>query len=108
MPSFEHDPRNADPREAGAVVIQGPDAVNGIFEAFGAWSVWANVRRLHADREVKGIVWQFAIGFLLWGVWNCYYYRRLDQPLSWLAGLLLCAGNLVWAALAWRYKRGAP
>lgn len=73
-----------------------PDTVNGLFEAFGAWSVWANVKRLRRDRDVKGIVWQFTIVWWLWGVWNLYYYRHLQQTVSFTAGCALVAGNFVW------------
>lgn len=76
--------------------MNGPDVVNGAFEAFGAWSVWANVKRLRRDRDVKGIVWQFTIVWWLWGVWNLYYYAHLSQFVSWAAGVVLVVGNAVW------------
>lgn len=79
-----------------------PDAVNGLFEAFGAWSVWANVKRLKQDRDVKGIVWQFTIVWWLWGLWNLFYYPSLDQWVSTVAGAVLVTGNAVWL---WTWMR---
>jgi hypothetical protein len=72
------------------------DSVNAAFETFGAWSAWANVKRLRRDKEVKGVVWQFTIIWQLWGVWNIWYYYGLQQWYSWTAGMILCAGNTVW------------
>lgn len=75
------------------------DLINGLFEAFGAWSVWANVKRLRKDRDVKGTVWQFTIIWWLWGIWNLYYYGpALGQWFSEIAGAVLVAGNAVWLA----------
>lgn len=77
--------------------MQLPDLINGTFEAFGAWSTWANVKRLRKDRDVKGVVWQFTICWWLWGVWNLLYYGPiLHQWISECAGLVLVCGNAVW------------
>lgn len=72
------------------------DRINGAFEAYGAWGAWANFARLRRDKEVKGIVWQFVLGYQLWGVWNIWYYYGLEQWFSWDAGIVLCAGNTAW------------
>lgn len=85
--------------------MQLPDLINGAFEAFGAWSVWANVKRLQRDRDVKGIVWQFTIVWWLWGVWNLFYYPSLHQFASFIAGIVLVAGNAVWL-VTWLKIRG--
>lgn len=77
------------------------DLVNGGFEAFGAWSAWANVKRLRRDRVVKGVVWQFTVVWQLWGMWNLYYYWGLHQYFSWVAGAALCAGNTAWLITLW-------
>lgn len=81
-----------------------PDVTNGLFEAFGAWSVWANVARLRKDRDVKGVVWQFTIVWWLWGVWNLFYYPFLGQWYSTIAGAVLVTGNGVWL-YTWRKIR---
>lgn len=82
-----------------------PDLVNGTFEAFGAWSAWANVKRLRRDRDVKGVVWQFTVVWQLWGDWNLFYYWDLHQFASWAAGCVLCAGNAAWLYTLWTIWR---
>ena len=84
-----------------------PDAVNGCFEAFGAWSAWANVGRLKRDRDVKGVVWQFTVVWFCWGVWNLFYYPFLGQWFSTVAGVVLCAGNFAWLWTLMRIRRCA-
>lgn len=86
--------------------MQLPDLINGTFEAFGAWSTWANVQRLRKDRDVKGIVWQFTICWWLWGVWNLLYYGPiLHQWISECAGLVLVCGNAVWLMMWIKMRR---
>ena len=77
--------------------MNAPDAINAMFEACGAWSVWANVARLRRDRDVKGVVWQFTVVWWMWGIWNLWFYGpALHQWLSEAAGAVLVCGNLVW------------
>lgn len=83
-----------------ASALKLPDLINACFEAFCAVGCWINVARLHRDRTVKGIVWQLAIGYWLWGVWNVVYYGPvLGQWLSWVAGLFVVVGNFAWLML---------
>lgn len=83
-----------------------PDAVNGLFEVLGAVTIWGNVRRILRDKQVRGIDWRVTLFFSAWGYWNLYYYPSLEQWLSFAGGLALVAGNTLWVALAWRYRRG--
>jgi hypothetical protein len=80
-----------------------PDRTNGAFEFFGSLAVWANVRALYHDRQVKGVRVGVFVFFAAWGVWNLYYYRHLDQLLSWYGGMSLVLANFVWVVLAIRY-----
>lgn len=82
-----------------------PDMINATFEAFGAWSTWANVKRLRRDRDVKGVVWQFTIVWWLWGVWNLFYYPSLSQYWSTAAGAVLVTGNAVWLVTWLKIRR---
>lgn len=83
------------------------DAVNGLLEFGGAWFTWGHAVALFRDKEVRGVYWPAFFFFALWGVWNLYYYRHLDQPLSWLGGAVLVAGNFAWIALFLVYRRRA-
>lgn len=79
--------------------LQPLDLVNGCFEAAGAWSAWANFKRLKRDRDVKGIVWQFTFIWCTWGYFNLIFYPYLHQWFSALAGAVLAVGNTFWLIL---------
>lgn len=75
-----------------------PDAINAMFELGGAALLTLNIRRLFKDRTVAGVsVWPTAF-FSAWGLWNLAFYIAVNAPLSWWAGLFLCAVNFVWLA----------
>jgi hypothetical protein len=72
------------------------DAVNGLFEALGAFFVFLSVRRVFKDKQVAGVS---AIGvtfFVVWGYWNLYYYPHLDQWLSACAAGAVALMNTAW------------
>jgi predicted membrane channel-forming protein YqfA (hemolysin III family) len=81
------------------------DIVNGSFEVLGAIATWSNVRRLRRDKHVSGVNWYSMAFFAAWGLWNLVYYPHLNQWASFVGGILLVMGNLVWTALAIYYKR---
>lgn len=73
-----------------------------------------NAWKLHKDRVVKGVYWPITGFFALWGVWNLYYYRAIEQWFSWYGGMVLVVGNLLWfgqaiyfASHRWRTAQGA-
>lgn len=72
------------------------DLINGIFEAGGAVMAWRNAYQLWKDREIRGVYWPIYFFYSAWGVWNLWYYRSLDQLISWYAGMVLVIGNLLW------------
>lgn len=78
------------------------DAVNALLQLGGAAATWANAARLWRDRVVAGVEPASMVFFAAWGVWNVYYFWQLGQWLSVAGGALLCAGNLLWVALALR------
>ena len=82
-----------------------PDFINGGFEAVGGIMTWFNVRRLLKDKKVRGVDWRIAGFWSSWSLWNIVYYPLLNQPLSWLAGLVLAVGNLAWLGLAYIYRK---
>lgn len=74
------------------------DLVNGLFEAGGAFCTWRNAWQLRKDGEVKGVYWPLTAFFALWGLWNLFYYPSLGQWFSFVAGIALVLGNVVWVA----------
>ena len=81
------------------------DLVNGLFELCGAFLLWLNVKKLHADKKVMGVYWPVTAFFATWGVWNLHYYPSLDQWFSFAAGIVLVGANIVWVWLAIRYRK---
>lgn len=74
------------------------DLVNGLFELFGGFFLWGNVRRARRDRRFRGVAIVPTAFFTAWGVWNLYYYPSLGQWLSFVGGLNIVAANCVWVA----------
>jgi hypothetical protein len=84
------------------------DHVNAVFEALGAYFTWKNAVSLYRDQEIKGVYWPAWLFFAAWGLWNLYYYPSLGQMWSFVAGIVLVAGNLAWVGMAlklWRLRR---
>lgn len=73
-----------------------PDIGNALFEFFGGILIWLSVRKLHQDKQVKGVHWAPITFFCLWGYWNLFYYAHLDQWYSWAAGINVTFANTVW------------
>lgn len=82
-----------------------PDQINATFEFGGAVFLCANVVQLHHDKEVKGVHWAPVVLFMCWGVWNLFYYPHLDQPYSFMAGILVVLVNAVWFSQMLWYGR---
>jgi hypothetical protein len=80
------------------------DFGNGLFELIGGFCVWQNVKRIRQDKQVKGVDWRVTGFFTSWGFWNLWYYPSLSQWLSFLGGLVIVAGNVVWLAMAIKYR----
>jgi len=80
------------------------DVVNALFEFAGAIILWLNVRRLHLDKQVKGVSVVPFIFYAAWGMWNPFYYNSLGQWFSCIAGIGVLTANLAWLALFFRYK----
>ena len=80
-----------------------PDLVNGAFEALGSLAIWANVRKLHIDKQVRGAHWQPMAFFSTWSIWNLYFYPHLNQWLSFTGGCSLTLANVTWTVLAMYY-----
>ena len=73
-----------------------PDVINGAFELVGGLCSWLNVYKYIKDRKVEGIFWPTSIFYAVWGCWNLFYYPALHQPCSFIGGIFLTSGNLMW------------
>ena len=83
-----------------------PDLINGIFESIGAIMTWRNYIQLRRDMNFSGVYWPCTAFFSTWGIWNLIYYPSLNQWFSFVGGIVLVSGNLMWVALAYKlYKK---
>jgi len=67
--------------------------------------VFDHCRVLYRDKQVKGVSVLATSVFFSWGLWNLYYYPHLDQWLSFLGGLVIVAGNLLWLSMMFYYGK---
>lgn len=84
-----------------------PDLANALFEVIGGLFILLSVRKLHRDKEVKGVHWAPVTFFTSWGVWNLYFYPAVGQWLSFWGGLSVCSVNFIWLSqiLYYGYRR---
>ena len=80
------------------------DLINGALEAVGAFFVMMDVMRLRRDKVVHGVYWPGRAFFMLWGVWNLYFYPYYEAYASFVGGVMLVLANLIWVALAIKYR----
>ncbi len=76
-----------------------PDLINGAFEASGGFFIMNHARILYKDKTVRGVSLVSNLFFLIWGIWNIYYYRHLEQIISLYGGLFLTISGIVWNSM---------
>ncbi len=88
-----------------------PDIVTGLFQLFAGMLLFRNSWLLFKHKKIRGVSVLPTIFFLMWGVWNLFYYPYLKQMVSFYAGITVLAANALWIGLAiyyglvWRRKR---
>lgn len=92
-PSAPASRKNGSPED---FILNIPDLINGIFELLGGVAVFGHTMAVLRDKRVRGIDWRSSVVMVTWGFWNLYYYPHLDQWLSFLGGIAIVAGNVVW------------
>lgn len=80
------------------------DAINGSFELAAGFFVLNHCRVLHAHKQVRGVSLTSVAFFVIWGVWNMYYYPSLNQPISFYGGVFVVAANAFYLGQMWRYR----
>jgi hypothetical protein len=78
--------------------VNGPDLINGIFEAGLAVFLWKGVLVLRTDKKVKGFYWPTVAWTTAWGLYNLYFYPHLDQWFSFTGGVAVVLVNITWLA----------
>ncbi len=88
-------------------MIIDPDLINGLFEIFGAYWLWNNVKMIRIDKVLKGVCWKPTVFFTAWGFWNLYYYPHLEQWWSFGGGVAIATVNMIWLSHIWYYRKQA-
>ena len=86
------------------ITLAHADVINGLLEFVGGVALWANVRRLLIDREVKGVQWQSVSFFWAWAAWTIYWYPALGQWWSFVGACWMLAANTAWMGLLIYYS----
>ena len=82
-----------------------PDLIMGLFEVVGSLFTCFNVWRVWRDKRVMGVsLWPTGF-FIVWGLWNLYYYPHLDQWWAFWGGVVMTLSNIAWLSLAIRYRK---
>ena len=83
------------------------DFVNGLFEWFGAFFIVRSIARLGREKRVAGVTTAHPFFFLLWGLWNLWFYPALGCMFSFVGGLALVLAQAIWfmQILGYRSRR---
>lgn len=81
------------------------DLINAGWELGGAFLNALNIRAILQAKRVEGVHWGPFAFFAGFGLWNIYFYPAEGFTYSFIAGLVLVVTNLIWLALAWRYRK---
>lgn len=74
-----------------------PDRINAALEHAGVLFALLNLKILVEDLGVvRGVSIIAIVFFTLWGFWNLYYYRHLNQKESAFAAFGLVIANCAW------------
>mgnify|MGYP001599850197 CR=1 FL=1 len=84
------------------------DSVNAGFELACALLLWANVRTLYKDKQIKGIALSPNYLYLAGGLWDLYYYPFLNQWISFFACAVYTTGFTLWLGMAVWYMHLSP
>ena len=75
------------------------DLMNGFFESFGGVMILNHCRTIYRDKMVRGVSVVSTVFFFLWGIFNVFFYKQLNQPFSWYAGIFMMCCNFIYVYL---------
>jgi len=80
------------------------DRINSGFELSGGFFIVLHILQALHDKSVGSVsIWSVAF-FALWGGWNVYYYKAIQQKWSLRATYFITVMNVVWVSLLIYYK----
>lgn len=81
------------------------DFVNSGFEFATAVFMYLHCRTLYRDKKTKGVNINSIMFFFTLSMWNLYFYRDVEQSLSWYAAILVFITNFFYTGMAVYYGR---
>lgn len=81
-----------------------PDYVNAGFEFVAGLFILNNCRILCKQKLVRGVSVVSTTFFFLWGCWNTWWFKYIEKPYSFSAGLFVMLTNCLWIALMLYYN----
>jgi uncharacterized protein with PQ loop repeat len=81
------------------------DVINSSFKYTSGFFIIPTIWNLYQSKNAEGISFVHIFFFTPWGVWNLYYFRKMNQPLSMIANIFLVIMNLIWLILVINYKK---
>lgn len=76
-----------------------PDLINAGFNFIAGFFILNNCRVLLRQKLVRGVSVISVTFYLLWGIWNIFWFQYLDTPWSFYAGLFEMLSNCLWIGL---------
>lgn len=80
------------------------DRINSGFELSGGFFTLLHITRIIHDQSVAGVSPVTVAFFTLWGYWNLYYYKSIQQRWSLVASYFITLTNTVWLILLLYYS----
>ncbi len=79
------------------------DLGNAVLEFIGGCLIWLHSIRTWKDEEIKGVsVWPFVF-FWTWGIYNCWYYAHIGQPISGAVAFMPALANSAFLFSYWLF-----
>lgn len=85
--------------------MQLPDIINGLFETLASISILNHCRVVRNSGQAHGSSLLSTMFFMVWGMWNIWYYPQLGQVFSFWAGIAVLGANLFWVCTIWNIRR---
>jgi len=80
-----------------------PDIINSAFLILGSFFVILSIIKAWRTREIRGINPLTPAFFLLWSIWNVYFFFTLAVWISFFASIAFMLVNAVWLYLVFKF-----
>ncbi len=80
------------------------DIINGSFEAGAGLAAIAHCFKLYEDKQVRGVSLGSVVFYIVWGIWNVFYYPHLQQFWSCAGGIFVTLANLLYLIMLRHFR----